>query len=367
MDVKSLIGQFLFVGFDGTKPSKEIVQLIQKFKIGGVILFKRNIESLPQLIRLTSELQKLSAPSSLFIGIDQEGGRVSRLSEEFTIFPPMEVLGRHDSVSLTYSVGEVMAKELKAVGINTNFAPVLDINSNSKNPIIGDRAFGHTPAIVSKHGLSLIMAHEDNGVLPCGKHFPGHGDTSTDSHKTLPRVDHSLERLLDFEMRPFQHAVANRLESVMTAHVLFTKLDPDHPASLSKNIISNILREGMRYDGLVISDDLEMQAIRDHYTVDAAAVRAMAAGSDMVLVCKEFDLQMQAYEGLFNGFKKGTLSEKRLIQSLTRIFRLKEKYVGLIPHLPRLKSARDIVGRELHRTILSKVMEPPKRKIVSPV
>jgi beta-N-acetylhexosaminidase len=365
MDVKELIGQFLFVGFDGTRPSKEIVEMIKKYKVGGVILFKRNIESLPQLIRLTAELQKLASPSSLFIGIDQEGGRVSRLSEEFTIFPPMEVLGRHDVVSLTYRVGEITARELKAVGINVNFAPVLDIDSHKKNPVIGDRAFGQTPAIVSKHGLALIMGHEDNGVLPCGKHFPGHGDTLTDSHKTLPKVDHSLERLLDFEMRPFQHAIANRLEAVMTAHVLYSKLDPDHPASLSKNIISNILREGMRFDGLVISDDLEMHAILDHYSVKEAAVKAVAAGSDMLLICKKADLQIDAYESLMNAFQKGTLSEKRLTQSLSRIFRLKEKYAGLIPYLPRLREAKEIVGQDSHRALLSKVFEAPQKKIHS--
>lgn len=367
MDVKELIGQFLFVGFDGTKPSKEVVEMIKKYKVGGVILFKRNIESLPQLIKMTNDLQKLSAPASLFIGIDQEGGRVSRLSKEFTIFPPMEILGRHDQVSLTYSVGEVMARELKAVGVNVNFAPVLDIHSNKKNPIIGDRAFGRTPAIVSKHGLAMIMGHEDNGVMPCGKHFPGHGDTLTDSHKTLPRVDHSLERLLDFEMKPFQHTVANRLEAVMTAHVLYSKLDPDHPASLSKNIISNILRDGMQFDGLVISDDLEMQAILDHYSVKEAAVKAVSAGSDMLLVCKDAALQVEAYEGLMNAFRKGTLSEKRLTASLTRIFRLKEKYAGLIPHVPKLKEAREIVGKESHRAILSKVLETPPVKFRSAV
>ncbi|MBI3594511.1 MAG: beta-N-acetylhexosaminidase [Nitrospirae bacterium] len=367
MEIRDLIGQFLFVGFEGKKPSKELIEMIKKYKIGGVILFKRNIESLPQLVKLTSDLQKLSAPRSLFIGIDQEGGRVSRLSREFTLFPAMEFLGKLDDISLTYRVGEVTAKELKGVGINVNFAPVLDIHSQKKNPIIGDRAFGETPALVSKHGLALIMGHEDNGVMPCGKHFPGHGDTTTDSHKTLPRIDHSLERLLDFEMKPFQHAVANRLEAVMTAHVLYTQLDPDHPASLSKNIISNILRNGMRFDGLVISDDLEMMAIRDHYSVKEAAVRAISAGSDTLLVCKEAALQIEAYEGILNAFEKNILTQERLTESLDRIFRLKEKYAGLIPPVPKLKQALAIVGSESHRAVLSKVLEFSKRKSPSPV
>ena len=361
MDLKERVGQLLMVGFDGFTPSKEILTLIKKYKAGGVILFKRNIQSLSQLVKLTQELQKAAQKTPLFIGIDQEGGRVSRLSEEFTIFPPMAVVGRHDSVPLAYSVGEVTAKELKAVGINLNFAPVLDIDSNKKNPVIGDRAFGETPSMVSKLGLAVIVGHQDNGVIACGKHFPGHGDTSTDSHKTLPKVDHSLERLLDFELRPFQHAVANRLEALMTAHVLFTQLDPEKPASLSKKIITSILREGMGYDGLVVSDDLEMQAILDHYTVKEAAVKAVSAGSDIVLVCHKFALQEQAIEGLFNACGKGTISEKRVDQSVNRILKLKEKY--LIPSgPPSLKKAKEIVGQQSHKEILSRTLEIPKKK-----
>ena len=213
MELKERVGQMIMAGFDGLRPSPEIKEMITRYKIGGVILFKRNIESLPQVLKLTRDLQKLSPDSPLFIGIDQEGGRVSRLSEEFTIFPPMAMLGRHDSIPLCYSAGEVTARELKSVGVNLNFAPVLDINSNPENPIIGDRALGTTPSVVCKLSLPIIMGHQDNGVIACGKHFPGHGDTISDSHKTLPKVDHSLERLLDFEMRPFQHTAANRLAS----------------------------------------------------------------------------------------------------------------------------------------------------------
>ncbi|MHB8481339.1 MAG: beta-N-acetylhexosaminidase [Nitrospiria bacterium] len=364
MDLKEQVGQLLMVGFDGFTPSKEILTLIKKYKAGGVILFKRNIQSMPQLVKLTQELQKMSKKTPLFIGIDQEGGRVSRLSEEFTIFPPMAVVGRHNSVPLAYRMGEVTARELKAVGINLNFAPVLDVNSNKENPVIGDRAFGETPSMVSKLGLAVIMGHQDNGVIACGKHFPGHGDTSTDSHKTLPKVDHSLERLLDFELRPFQHAVANRLEALMTAHILFTQLDPEKPASLSKKIVTSILREGMSYDGLVVSDDLEMQAISDHYTVKEAAVKAVSAGSDIVLVCHRPDLQEQAFEGLFNACGKGTISEKRLEQSVNRILRLKEKYV-LPRDLPSLKQAREIVGQQSHQEILSKLLAIPKNKFTA--
>ena len=361
MDLKERVGQLLMVGIDGLTPSKETLTLIKKYKVGGIILFKRNINSLPQLVKLTHELQKEASGTPLFIGIDQEGGRVSRLSEEFTIFPPMAVVGNHDSAPLAYSVGEVTARELRSVGINLNFAPVLDIDSNKKNPIIGDRAFGESPGLVSKLGLAVIMGHQDNGVIACGKHFPGHGDTSTDSHRILPIVDHSLERLLEFELRPFQHAVANRLEALMTAHVRFSQIDSEKPASLSKKIVTSILREGMNYEGLVVSDDLEMKAVLDHYTVKEAAVKAILAGSDIVLVCHQFELQAQAYEGLLNACGKGTISEKRLEQSLNRILKIKEKY--LLPlDLPTLKKAKEVVGQESHKEILSKVLALPKKK-----
>ncbi len=364
MDIKERIGQFLMVGFDGTTPSRAVTEMITKYKVGGVILFKRNIQSLPQLVKLTRNLQKLSPQSPLFIGIDQEGGRVSRLSKEFTIFPAMATVGKHDSAPLGYSVGEVTARELKAVGINVNFAPVLDIHSNPRNPIIGDRAFGDTPGIVSKLGLALMMGQEDNGVMACAKHFPGHGDTSTDSHKVLPQVKHTLERLLDFELRPFQHAIANRLDALMTAHVLYSKIDPENPASLSKKIITSILREGMNYDGLVFCDDLEMQAILNHYTVGEAALQAVLAGSDILLVCHRMDLQVQVFERLLEAFRKKPLSEKRLTLSLARILRLKEKYVMPLSPLS-LKKAKEIVGQKSHREVLSRVLAPPEKKIAS--
>lgn len=362
MELKDRVGQLIMAGFEGLTPSPEIKEMITRHHLGGVILFKRNIESLSQLIRLTRDLQRLSPENPLFIGIDQEGGRVSRLPDEFTIFPPMADVAKHDSVPLCYSVGEIMAKELKASGINLDFAPVLDIHSNPKNPVIGDRAFGTTPAEVCKLTLPVIMGLQDNGVIACGKHFPGHGDTSTDSHKTLPKVDLPFERLLDFEMKPFQHAVANRLESIMTAHVLYKRLDPENPASLSGIVISEILREGMEFDGLVFSDDLEMQAILDHYTAREAAVKAVRAGSDIVLVCKRADLVREAYEGLLQAVQKGTISNKALALSLARISKVKEKYLFQF-ETPQLKKAREIVGCEAHREALARILEEPvKRK-----
>ncbi|MFY9269428.1 MAG: glycoside hydrolase family 3 N-terminal domain-containing protein, partial [Candidatus Manganitrophaceae bacterium] len=203
MKLSQKIGQLLMVGFDGTTPSKTIQELIAKDRIGGVILFSRNIKDPLQCAKLTESLQKLSTDAPLFIGIDQEGGRVSRLPPPFTQFPAARVIGERDSIDLTYRTASAMAKELATVGINMNFAPVLDVDTHPKNPVIGDRSFGKSPTLVAKHGLAVIAAHTDQKIIACGKHFPGHGDTSADSHKTLPRIDHPLHRLVDLELKPF--------------------------------------------------------------------------------------------------------------------------------------------------------------------
>lgn len=363
MKVTHKIGQLLMVGFDGAAPAEGVEELIRKHHIGGVILFSRNIKDPAQCAKLTESLQKAAPDAPLFIAVDQEGGRVSRLAPPFTQFPPARTLGHCDSVDLTYSCAEAMAKELAAVGINMNFAPVLDVDTNPKNPIIGDRAFGASPTLVSKHGLATIAALHDQRVIACGKHFPGHGDTAADSHKTLPRVDHSLHRMADLELKPFIHAVENRLHAVMTAHVLYTKLDEKYPASLSKKIISQLLRKTIQFEGLVVTDDLEMKGITDGFTVPEAAVRAVQAGSDLILVCHSLDQQKAVLEALIHAVEKGTITQERLNESLSRILSLKERF--LLPHQsPQPKKIKQVVGCEAHRSL---VEELEKRRETMPV
>ncbi len=347
-------GQLFMVGFEGTTPSKEIKSLIKKYHIGGVILFSRNIEHPDQVAELTASLQALSPDAPLLIGIDQEGGRISRLPPPFTQFPAARTIGRCDSVPLTYRNAEALSRELLSVGINMNFAPVLDINTNAQNPIIGDRAFGANPTIVSKHGLATIAAMLDQRIIPCGKHFPGHGDTDQDSHKTLPVVKLATSKMTDRELRPFLHAIENRLPCIMTAHICCHAFDQDLPASLSKNIVTTLLRETMKYDGVVVTDDLEMKGITEHLTVAEAAVKAVLAGSDLLLVCKTPALQIEAIEAVNASIEKGDISKGRLNQSLERIISLKGHFILNRPQLD-LVALRRVVGSETHKDLVDSI------------
>ena len=351
MTLREQIGQLFMIGFTGTTVTKDLTSLLKAYPPGGVIFFKRNLESVQQIVQLTNGLQKLSPRSPLLVAIDQEGGRVSRLPGEFTIFPPCEQLGQCNSYELAYSAAATIAKELRAVGINMNMAPVLDVNSNPENPVIGDRAFGAASEIVGEMGLATIAGLQENKVVACGKHFPGHGDTATDSHKVLPVVDANLHRLQDTEFPPFQQAIRYGVASLMTAHVLYRALDPDAPATLSSAVIQRLLREEFRYDGVVFTDDLEMHAIIDHDGIGEASVRALVAGCDVLLICKDQERVMTAMQAIENAVQDGRITQDRLEQSLVRLARLKARY--LQPYKPvTISDARLIVGCRSHKVLL---------------
>lgn len=360
MTLREKIGQLFMLGFVGTSVSKEWARVMNEYQPGGIILFSRNLESRDQIVRLTNELQKrVDVP--LLISIDQEGGRVSRLPKGFTIFPPAELVGNCQSTTLAYAAAATIAKELRAVGINMNMAPVLDVNSNPANPIIGDRAFGATPTAVCEYGLATMAGLQDHRVAACGKHFPGHGDTTKDSHKELPVVTAGVDRLREIELRPFQHAIENGLASVMTAHVLYETLDPDLPATLSPTILRSLLREQFEFDGLVLTDDLEMHAIIDHYGIEEAAVQAFLAGADILLICKDRDRELAAMEAMLTAVKDGTISEARLEASLRRIARVKDRFVH--PYVPAsLPEAKAVVGCSAHQSVLARVTEGRGRR-----
>lgn len=345
------IGQLFMIGFDGTAVSPELASFLKEYKPGGVILFSRNLESMAQTVELTQDLQRCSPHSPLLISIDQEGGRVSRLPKGFTIFPPCEVLGRCRSSELAYAAAATTAKELRAVGINMNMSPVLDVNSNPANPVIGDRAFGTTPDVVSELGLATVGGLQDNRVVACGKHFPGHGDTTSDSHKELPIVSATRERLERIEFPPFRHAVTNGVATMMTAHVVYQALDENRPATLSQSIIGRLLREELHYDGVVLTDDLEMHAIIDHYGIGDATIQAIQAGCDMPLICKDRDRIVAGLNAVDKAVADGDISAGRLAQSLARIRRLKERF--LLPYRPVLISdAKLVVGCRSHKALL---------------
>ena len=351
MTSREKIGQLFMVGFMGTTVTPELASFIRDYKPGGVILFSRNLESVEQIVELTNDLQRCSPQSPLLISIDQEGGRVSRLPKGFTIFPPCELIGRCNSTELAYAAAATIAKELRSVGINMNMAPVLDVNSNPDNPVIGDRAFGSVSDVVSEMALATAAGLQDNKVVACGKHFPGHGDTNADSHKELPVVEASRERLDAVELPPFRRAAAAGVETMMTAHVLYKALDNRLPATLSPEIITHLLREQIGYDGVVLTDDLEMHAIVDHYGPGDAAVQALLAGCDVLLICKDREREITAFESVEKAVASSTMPMIRLDQSVARIQRVKQRY--LWPYRPAVISeAKLIAGCRTHQALL---------------
>ena len=362
MNLRERIGQLFMIGIHGTELSKELRSLFQTYHPGGVILFSRNLEDPEQAAHLTNALQKLAPRMPLFIAIDQEGGRVARLPKSFTVFPGQGALGKAGTVDLAYAFAEVTAKELRAIGVNMDLAPVLDVNTNPANPVIGDRSFGGDPEQVETLGLAVIAGLQDNGVMACGKHFPGHGDTRTDSHKELPVVRHDLERLSTIELRPFAHCFNNGLAAVMSAHVLYPALDPVLPATLSHTVMTDLLRRQLHFTGLALTDDLEMHAILDHYGIEDATVRSLQAGVDIVLICKDPERQVLAFEAANQAIKTGSISELQFEHAVLRVLEAKERY--LLPYTPvEVKSAASRVGTASHREVAHAIREAAAQAI----
>ena len=284
-------GQLLFAGFAGGELPDDLSALIGAGRVGGVVLFARNIASPAQLRALVAALHdRAPADAPLCVSIDQEGGRVQRLRAPWTEWPPMRRLGERGSPADSEALGRALGRELADLRIDLDFAPVVDVDTNPANPVIGDRSFSRDPGEVARHAVAFTQGLQSQGVAACAKHFPGHGDTSVDSHLDLPRVDHDRERLARVELLPFRAVAASGVASVMTSHVCMTRLDPDLPATLSPRVLA-LLREEIGYSGLVFSDDLEMRAIADRFAPREVARGALAAGVDALLVCSRADLR----------------------------------------------------------------------------
>jgi beta-N-acetylhexosaminidase len=288
----------MMIGFNGLEAPTPFVRDLIRRGLGGVILFARNVEAPAQVARLTNALSGLAPAGPLLVAVDQEGGRVARLRRGFTALPPMRRLGETGDADLCERAGAICGRELRAVGFNYDFAPVLDVDTNPKNPVIGDRSFSRDPGEVARLGLAFARGLRASKVAACGKHFPGHGDTLADSHKTLPRLERDLDSLRQIELAPFREAVRAEIDSIMTAHVIYSALDPDLPATLSPKIMRRLLREELGYEGVVVSDDLEMAAIADRFDLGEAAKLALAAGIDLVLVCHREDRQEAVFKAL---------------------------------------------------------------------
>ena len=325
MTTQEKVGQLLVAGIGGTEAGEDGLQAVQDYQVGGVILFGRNVESAQQLADLTNELKTLNGDNTpLFLCVDQEGGRVDRMPPEVD-----DLSSAYDYIAAggdPLERGKVLAAQCAAFGFNLDFSTCLDIWSNPDNTVIGDRAYGSDPHTVTSAGLAVNQGLEQGGVIPVVKHFPGHGDTSTDSHVDLPVVDKTAEELQEFELIPFQAAIDQGTPCVMVAHILMTQIDPDLPASLSPKVVDGLLRQEMGFDGVVCTDDLTMGAISNTYGMGEAAVMAVEAGCDLLLVCHEADNLTAARDALLSAVDAGRISMERLDESVYRILSLKQEY-----------------------------------------
>jgi beta-N-acetylhexosaminidase len=364
LSIRRDIGQLLIGSLPGTTIPRELRSLAREFQLGGVILFARNIEAPEQVAELSRDVQSLASDVPLWVSIDQEGGRVARLRAPFTEWPPMAVLGRSGDSGLASRFAAALAAELKAVGITLDYAPVLDIHTNPHNPVIGDRALAADAAMVGALGSAIVRGLQDHGVAACGKHFPGHGDTFVDSHDELPVVEHPPDRIRRVECVPFLDAIRAGVAFMMTAHVLVPALDEDSPATLSRGIVYGLLREELGFDGVILTDDLEMEALARTHTAPEAAVQAVVAGCDGVLVCRarvqdrsrDVEALAAVLEALVHAVEDGRIPYKRLEDALRRHRRAKERFLvdttraqAASPHTGRQLTA--VLGCDAHRRV----------------
>ncbi|WPK13767.1 beta-N-acetylhexosaminidase [Lysinibacillus louembei] len=328
MTLEEKIGQMMFAGVAGTTLQQETASLIHDFKVGGMILYGNNLETTTQSVNLVNDLMKANADKRLplFIGTDQEGGNVVRLPGALKNFPTNQKIGAINEAQFSYEIGSLLGEQLKAFGFNLDFAPVLDVNSNPKNPVIGDRSFSNNPQVVSELGIQTMKGLASQQVIPVIKHFPGHGDTSVDSHLALPKVEKSLKDLNETELIPFKAAIESGADVVMVAHILLPKIDQNYPSSMSKEVITGILREQIGFDGVVMTDDMTMGAIANHYDMGQAAVAAVKAGNDIVLMAHGFSNVTSAIEAIKVAVNNGEISEAQINESVRRIIHLKQKY-----------------------------------------
>ena len=362
-DIQSWQGQETYYMNDGTS------QTIKENLLGGVILFNKNIQSIEQITTLTHQLQNETYDIPLFISIDQEGGDVKRIPNG-TNLPGNMALGATRNPVLSFEAGKLTGAELHALGVNVNFAPVLDVNVNPNNPIIGIRSYGEDPQLVAEMGTQFMKGLQESGIISTAKHFPGHGDTHVDSHLGLPTLPHNLTRLEEVELVPFRESIHNGVDMIMTAHITFPSIDHttviskkdvqkiNLPATLSKKVITGLLRTDLGFEGVIVSDAFTMKAISEHFGDENAAKMAVQAGVDIILTPQDVAKTAKA---VVDAVRKGEISEETIDQSVKRILVLKDKY-----HLfnqstsslsNKVEKAKHIVGSKDHLLIEQKIAE----------
>lgn len=344
-------GRFVIAGFSGHTAPDDLRRLVSEFDLAGVIYFGRNFAQPVdprQAVELSREVSALAADWPFWVSVDQEGGRVARLKDPFTVWPPAATLGRSGDDTLAGRYAAALAAELRAVGINLDWAPVLDVHSNPANPVIGDRALSNDPQVAARLGVAVIRGLQDAGVAACGKHFPGHGDTSVDSHEALPVVEHDRRRLDAIEFVPFRAAIDAGVAAIMTAHVLVPELDDRNVASFSRRVVSDILKGDLHFGGVVVSDDLGMKAVSASTPLPEAAVAAIKAGCDVALLCNStVGEQWAAIEALVHAVEAGDIPQTRVDDAWRRQRLVKERFFAT----PWTGVPLDRVGAGEHRAV----------------
>lgn len=366
------VGQLLWVGFQGPTLPPALRARLDAGTVGATIIFKRNLVietvggggavaqevcNLDALVALNRELHR-TAPDGTpaLIAIDQEGGTVQRVRAPATMWPPMmahDGLAAGEDERVAEQVGRALGEELRVLGFDIDFAPVLDVHTNPANPVIGERAFGRDAQTAARRALAFARGLDAAGVLACGKHFPGHGDTDSDSHLELPKVDHAWNRLESVELAPFRLAAQAKLPMIMTAHVVFAALDAKRPATLSEQVVTGLLRGKLGYRGVIVSDDLDMRAIAGTMGIDHAAVQAIRAGCDVLLLCCNEQYQQQAEEALIKTGEQDSEFRRRLGDAANRVRAMKKAHAANQHNHPVL--GREVIGSFEHRQLADRL------------
>ena len=358
--VRRQIGQLIVAGFDGHAIPVELAALAREFDLGGVILFARNIDAPLQVAELAYAAKQLTRELPPWVSIDQEGGRVQRLRAPCTRWPPAATLGRCGDPVLAERFARALARELRAVGITLDYAPVLDVHTNRSNPVIGDRALSSDAARAGELGAIVVRTLQKEGIAACGKHFPGHGDTSVDSHEDLPVVEQERPRLDEVELRPFRAAIDANVAMLMTAHVRYPALDEDRPATLSRAVVAGLLRAELGFEGLVATDDMEMGAIARHRDIAEASVDALRAGCDLVLLCgADPAVQVAVIERLIYAVENEELSVRQVERALERQRRAKERFLVADADWrpPPARQLNALLGCDAHQAVAERMRE----------
>ena len=332
LSVDEKVGQLIVFGFNALNINDHVINLIKKYKAGNIILFARNVKNPKQLFELNQNLQKLAMEAigiPLLITIDQEGGMVTRIKNEATFFPGAMTLSASKNVNNSYESGRLMGRELKALGINMNLAPSLDVNNNPYNPVIGVRSFSDDPNKVSEYGVANIVGMQES-VIATAKHFPGHGDTRVDSHKDLPRIGKSLEDLKKTELVPFVAAIKNGVKAIMSSHINFPEItDNGLPTTLSRKCLTGLLRNKLGFEGLIITDCLEMKAIQTYYTTKEGALMAVKAGANLVCISNSEHLQIDAIDHIKEAITNGDISIEVINEGVKNVLKYKSENIEI--------------------------------------